>query len=237
MAGAQPANYVSADADLYRHIALVEPRTFLRECMHRGMQTALSLHVVTFSTLGELESQFSDSITLVFLCLTDARPEECTKALKVLSALAPSIPIVIFGVDDMELARTAINLGAKGYIPSTTTFEIAVGAVRFIMAGGDYIPMKYLLASEPTNPSATVVSPHLHALTEREVSVVHAIQQGRSNKRIAYYLSICENTVKVHVRNIMKKLKAKNRTEIAVIAQTSLAIDIGPHITGLQIPS
>src|SRR5271165_3256337 len=81
----------SADAGLDRYIALIEPQTFMRECMHRGMQAALSLPVVALSTLAELESQFSASVALAFLCLTAPRPAECANAIKLLSALDPSI--------------------------------------------------------------------------------------------------------------------------------------------------
>ena len=52
-------------------------------------------------------------------------------------------------------------------------------------------------------------------LTDRETSVIHGIQQGLRNKQIAYELRISENTVKVHIRNIMRKLGASNRTDAA----------------------
>jgi len=58
-------------------------------------------------------------------------------------------------------------------------------------------------------------------LSDRELAVVRAIQQGKPNKIIAYQLGMCESTVKVHVRNVMKKLKARNRTEVAVRAQAA----------------
>lgn len=224
------------DTKVDRSIAIVESRTFMRECMRRGMQAAFSQPVVTFSTLSELESQFSDAIALVFLCLADAGQAECANALKVLSALNPSIPIVVHAtVDDVELAKTAINLGAKGYIPCTTTFEIAIEAVRFILAGGAYVPMDYLfpsgLLNRPANqapPLSNVLqdSPIPNALTGREISIVKAVQEGKSNKIIAYKLCICEGTVKVHLRNIMKKLNAKNCTDVAIKAQTSFGMDI-----------
>ena len=50
------------------------------------------------------------------------------------------------------------------------------------------------------------------------MAVIRALQQGKSNKVIAYELNMCESTVKVHVRNIMKKLHATNRTEVAYLA-------------------
>jgi DNA-binding NarL/FixJ family response regulator len=216
--------FTSADADLGRHVALVESRTFMRECMHRGMQAALPLPVLAFSTLSELVSQFSNAVALVFLCLPDARPAECSNALKVLSDLAPGVPVVVLATaNDMELAKTAVSFGAKGFLPSATDFEIAIEAVRFILAGGSYIPMDYLLASGAASVPARQTSEFV--LTDREISVVKAIVQGKSNKVIAYQLCMCEGTVKVHLRNIMKKMKAKNRTDVAIKAQSSLALE------------
>ncbi len=214
-------NYASVDVKIDRCIALVESRAFVRECMRRGMQTAFSQRVITFSTLSELESHFSDAIALVFLCLADTRHEECARILKILSDLNPSIPVVVYAtVDGIDLARTAIHFGAKGYIPSTENFEMVNEVVRFILAGGTYIPVDYLFDCGPGSPRATQGSPLTDTLTERERSVVKALQEGKSNKVIAYKLGLSEGTVKVHLRNIMRKLKAKNRTEVAIKSQT-----------------
>jgi DNA-binding NarL/FixJ family response regulator len=51
--------------------------------------------------------------------------------------------------------------------------------------------------------------------TLRQAEVVKALRRGKANKIIAYELNLRESTVKVHIRNIMKKLKATNRTEVA----------------------
>jgi DNA-binding CsgD family transcriptional regulator len=65
-----------------------------------------------------------------------------------------------------------------------------------------------------------------------ELAVVRAIQQGKSNKVITYHLNMRESTVKVHVRNIIKKLKAKNRTDVAIKALTVLILtpSVGAHL-------
>jgi len=54
--------------------------------------------------------------------------------------------------------------------------------------------------------------------TARQAAVVEALRRGKANKVIAYELNMRESTVKVHVRNIMKKLKARSRTEVAFMA-------------------
>ena len=230
--GRSPDFSAGSEAKPDRYVAIVDSRTFMRECLQRSLQAELTLPVLTFPTLSELESQFSDSVALVILCLPDAGKAECVNALTVLSNLAPGVPVAVLApVNDTELARTAHSLGAKGYIPSAMNFEVAVAAVRFILAGGAYIPIDCLLAAAP---SATEASDSSIVLTDREIGVVKAIQQGKSNKIIAYQLCICEGTVKVHVRNIMKKMKAKNRTDIAIKAQTMLAMDIERPVPALQ---
>ena len=211
----------SAEADGF--IAVIESRTFIRECIRRSVQSAFPLQVLTYSTAIELEQQhLLTSPQLIIYSWVEGNKEASINALKVLSELAPGIPVIVLAYsNDTELARTSITHGAKGYIPATMGFEIAIEAVRFVLAGGTYVPMECLLAAGwpgavPTKgPSAFV--------TSRELAVVRAIQQGKSNKVIAYDLNMCESTVKVHVRHIMKKLKAKNRTDVAIKSQTVLS--------------
>ena len=131
--------------------------------------------------------------------------------------IAPRVPVIVLSYNnDVEMAKAATSRRAKGYIPVTLGFDIAIEAVRFVLAGGTYVSIDYLLTRTwPGNlPSEAV--PASGAVTARELAVVRAIQQGKSNKVIAYELGMCESTVKVHVRSIMKKLNAKNRTDVAI---------------------
>src|SRR5262249_43394722 len=146
--------------------------------------------------------------------------------------LLSQAPIIVLR-DKLELGfvRTVLNNGARGCIPWTMGFEIVVQVIRFVLAGGIYLPPDILLegSSETMSqgsqaatdqPTATVSTvtvsalskgfPSSGAMTRRELAVIQAIQQGKSSKLIAYQLNMCESTVKVHVRNIMRKLAAKN---------------------------
>jgi len=212
----------SAEADGF--IAVIESRTFIRECIRRSVQSAFPLPVLTYSTAIELEQQhLVTSPKLIIFSWVEGNKEASINTLKVLSELAPSIPVIVLAYNnEAELARTAICHGAKGYIPVTMGFEITIEAVRFVLAGGTYAPMDSLLArggpeDAPSQP------PTSGLVTARELAVVRAIQKGKSNKVIAYELNMCESTVKVHVRNIMKKLNAKNRTDVAIKAQSVLS--------------
>jgi DNA-binding NarL/FixJ family response regulator len=116
--------------------------------------------------------------------------------------------IVMSNIEDIELIRQALEQGVRGYIPVSLPHEVAIEAIRLVEAGGVYVPASSLMA-----PSAGL---HGH-FTARQAAVVDALCKGKANKRIAHELNMCESTVKVHLRNIMKKLCAKNRTEVALI--------------------
>ena len=204
-------------AKLGGFIAVIESRTFIRECIGRSVQSAFAQPVLTYSTAVELEQQhLFASAQLIIFSWVEGNTEANTDALKALSKLAPRIPIVVLARNnDAELVRSAIYHGAKAYIPMTMGFDIAIEAVRFVLAGGTYAPMDCLLPRDPPR-DALPQPPRTGLVTNRELAVIQAIQKGKSNKVIAYELNMCESTVKVHVRNIMKKLKAKNRTDVAM---------------------
>ena len=206
-------------------IAVIESRGFLRECIRRSMQSAFSLPIVTCSTLSELELKLKDaSAAIVILSWMEASNEANTKVLNALSEVVPNVPVVVLAQkNDVDLARTAIRHGAKGYIPCTLGFDITVEAVRFVLAGGTYVPMDCVLATGP-GVQASPASRSSGGVTGRELAVLRALQQAKLNKVIAYELNMCESTVKVHVRNLMKKMKAKNRTDLAIKAQIPIAV-------------
>src|SRR5271163_1511307 len=214
--------HASSEAVTDGFIAVIESRTFIRECIRRSMQSALPLHVQTFSEVEELQRNQLPS--LILICEIEDNRDSAANVFKLLSQIAPRIPVIVLAYNnDAEIAKAAIGHGVKGYIPVTLGFDIAIEAVRFVLAGGTYVPIDYVLTrSWPGNlPRESL--PASGAVTARELAVVRAIQQGRSNKVIAYELGMCEGTVKVHVRRIMKKLNAKNRTDAAIKSQTVLS--------------
>ena len=73
--------------------------------------------------------------------------------------------------------------------------------------------MQYRTAQPPPSLEET----ELDGFTPRQMQVLTCLRQGMSNKIIAYQLEMCESTVKVHIRHIMKKLRATNRTQVVFI--------------------
>ena len=198
-------------------IVLVERRPFLREAIGRSMKVAFSTPVETFSTLSELANRqiWAD---LIVMSLIEADDQLWETALEELSEYPSNKIVVLASANNFERAKAAIQQGAKGYIPLTMGFDVAMQAVRFVLAGGTYAPTDHLNATHYHAPMPAKSSQPIGVLTNRENSVVAAIRKGKSNKIIAYDLNMSESTVKVHVRNVMKKLNARNRTEVAMRA-------------------
>jgi DNA-binding NarL/FixJ family response regulator len=208
-------------------IVVIESRIFWQECIRRSMQSAFSLPILTCSTLAELELGLkAASAAIVIVSWMEGSNEVNTNVLHALSELVPNVPVVVLAQkNDVDLALTAIRHGAKGYIPCTLEFDITIEAVRFVLAGGTYVPMDCVFATGPSVAAAPVARPSV-GVTPREVAVIRALQQGKSNKVIAYELNMRESTVKVHVRNLMKKMKAKNRTDLAMRARIPTAASV-----------
>src|ERR1700730_16000277 len=156
-------------------VVIVESRIFLRECIQRSIQSALSIPVETLTSFSELDDRRTiGSARLVIISLDETDARESAKALSIISDLAPSLPtIVLSSKYNFEVMRAVIGYGAKGYIPMTMGFEIAVEAVRFVLAGGTYVPAECLLSAipsgvTPSRPSRLSVS---GAITSRELAV------------------------------------------------------------------
>jgi DNA-binding NarL/FixJ family response regulator len=110
-----------------------------------------------------------------------------------------------------------LKAGIRGFVPTSVAIDVAVQALRLVQAGGTFVPESCLRLLSSTEPLAEQSG----LFTHRQLQVVEAIRQGKPNKIIAYELAMCESTVKVHVRTIMKKLKARNRTQIAYLYSTA----------------
>lgn len=197
-------------------IVLVAPDNLFRECLLRTLDIASvgSVQVyTTTATLPDLDEVHPNSVLLLSLIL---RPEEEAKSeMSRLSDLGASArAIVLSAHEDLSDAATAFANGAKGYISIGTSLDLLIDTLRFIAVGGTYVPVN-LVATERRS---AIAAKHAgdDAVTGRELAVIEAIRQGKSNKVIAYDLNMCESTVKVHVRHVMKKLSAKNRTDLAI---------------------
>lgn len=146
-------------------------------------------------------------------------------AVEELCALAPDVPIIVISVRETpEDVRKAIDAGAMGYIPKSSTPEVMMSALQLVLSGGIYLP-PHLLQEVPAGhtPAAENGSDEsddqLARLTPRQRDVLRLLAQGQSNKQIAEVLGLAPGTVKIHISRILRAFKVQNRTQ-AVIAAT-----------------
>lgn len=129
----------------------------------------------------------------------------------------PATSIVLLSAsEDRNKVLRAIELGAKGYIPKSSTPEIIITALQLVLSGGVYLPMAVL---DTINSSqAKTSNGNGHTLTLRQIEVLRLLAEGHPNKTIADQLHMAENTVRVHVSAILRFLGVSNRTEAGLVA-------------------
>lgn len=149
-------------------------------------------------------------------------------ALRAMREAVPGTPVVVLsGEEYSHVVREAIELGAMGFIPKSSSPEVLIQAVRLIVAGGVYLPPAVLDSRMPA-PLPAKPQPgeaRLPGLTDRQMDVLRCVIQGKPNKVIARELDISEGTVKAHLSAVMQALGAHNRTE-AVYAAAKLGLHL-----------
>jgi DNA-binding NarL/FixJ family response regulator len=156
----------------------------------------------------ELFREMHPDITLVDLRLPDMSGHELTR--QMLSHLPGARIIVLTSFEgDVDIER-ALAAGARGYVVKGIVREELLGAIRAVHAGRKHIP----------GPLAEKIAEHLGSekLSERELQVLQEMAAGKRNKEIGAALSIAEDTVKMHVKNILEKLQVNDRTEAVTVA-------------------
>ncbi|HEY6848095.1 MAG TPA: response regulator transcription factor [Terracidiphilus sp.] len=147
-------------------------------------------------------------VALVDLRLKDMSGHELTRQLL---SHPSSIRIIILtsfeGDADIERALAA---GARGYVVKGTARDELLGAIRAVHAGRRHIP----------GSVAEKLAEHLGSekLSQRELQVLGQIALGKRNKEIGAVLGIAEDTVKMHVKNVLEKLGVNDRTEAVTVA-------------------
>jgi two-component system nitrate/nitrite response regulator NarL len=118
---------------------------------------------------------------------------------------------------------SSLRAGACGYLLKHTSCEALVKSLELVSLGECVFPAqaRQLICSEESleAPAKQVISQYSSILSAREVEVLACLSQGKSNKIIARQWGISEATVKVHVKAILRKIQAKNRTEAALWAR------------------
>lgn len=203
-----------------RHLAIVDQSRLRRDCLKLalGMQPR-RWRVTDVAAAAELARLVRHGEGFAVILLGAATCTQIDLAdLALLAAAAPQTPILVAAdCDDPERAHAILRAGARGFLPTSLSLKVLVGALERVRAGGTYVP---LLLTEPVSTVATHGVPNTpwRELTRRQRDVLALISEGKSNKLIADALTMSESTVKAHVKQIIKRLNVANRTQAALLA-------------------
>ena len=127
--------------------------------------------------------------------------------------------VVLSGESDPQLVRTAIELGAAGFVPKRYSSEAMLAAMNKVLQGGIFLPPDAAPGPSSTaaagSPLLVEAEQRLAGLTPRQVDAYRCAARGLPNKLIARELGIAESTVKTHLAAVYAALGVRNRTEAA----------------------
>ena len=204
-----------------RSIMILDQRALDGQCLAKCFalqKTDMEFFAVT--SVEEWKSSADDmtSLAAILLNIGGKNADDPAVADQVRSLSADlKVPVILLAdsVDLLQIMK-ALEYGARGYIPSSVSIDVCIEAIALSLAGGVFLPASSVFAMRQVlEVEAPQVRPLESMFTARQVEVVTALRRGKANKIIAYELNLRESTVKVHIRNIMKKMKASNRTEVA----------------------
>lgn len=190
----------------------VDDHPLLREGLAAIIAGEADMTLVSQASNGaqaiQLHREYRPDVTLMDLRLPDLSGIDAVLAIRAESPDARIIILTTFE-GDVEIQR-ALMAGVRGYLLKSTPSAELVKAIRQVHGGGKRVPPEV----------AAQLAEHMgsESLTNREIEVLRHVAEGNRNRDIADNLFISEETVKVHVKHIMDKLGASDRTQAIAIA-------------------
>ena len=195
---------IADDHPLYREAAALQVRRLYTDSV-----------VEEVASLDELRDALARSPDCDLVLADYYMPGMSSTALAKLVSDYPDVPLaVISGSARNDEVLAAVKAGVKGYIPKTAPSEHFAHALQMLLAGGSSIPTDILLAQ----PTEAAGASWLNQMSDREQDVLRGVAQGQSNKEIGRTLGLAEVTIKLHLRNVFRKMDVKSRSEAAVKA-------------------
>lgn len=223
MSGVQgdlPSHPIEESSGQAAQIAWIDAFALSRDCMMKVLsEQQPKLAVRPFASVEEFLTVDSPEVDLIILH-AHGPYESCLRDLTALREGTIETPVVILA--DLEehchvdTIREALRAGASGFISTRSMgLGMTLSAIRFVQSGGTFAPLDLLLSEQSQSKAAGVPEDAPFQLTARQRDVLAQLQQGKANKIIAHELGMSESTAKVHIRNIMRKMGATNRTQAA----------------------
>jgi DNA-binding NarL/FixJ family response regulator len=202
------------------HLVIINRNVLGRDCLIRALsedfpKVSAFESVDAFLAAVEVASQSA----MALVCIGSRRLDDKALRADLQRLNAEGVKFAVMADQEhSDQVMEALAAGARGYIPTNLSLDVAIEAMQFVRAGGIFVPASSIMSghNRPGDGSLPGAKERFGGIfTSRQAAVVKALREGKANKRIAHELDMRESTVKVHVRNIMRKLNARNRTEVA----------------------
>ena len=201
-------------------ILTVDDHPLLREGIAAVIEGQPDMTLVAEATNGheaiDFFRKFRPDVALMDLRMPDMNGIEAIRAIRTEFPSARIVVLTTYAGDVQALG--ALKAGASGYLLKSMLRKDLLDTIRTVHAGKRRIPPQ--IASEIAEHAAD------DALTEREIDVLRRVGSGNSNKQIAVQLAISEGTVKAHMKSILPKLGAHDRTHAVMIAVKRGILDV-----------
>jgi len=207
-------------------VALIEDDELTRLSLRTALQQSDGLDYAGDAAEGaaglRLLNEVRPNVAIVDIGLPGFDGIELTRRFKAMAGDAATKILILTLHDSEDAVMAAFAAGADSYCMKDTKLDLLVEAIEATHSGNAWIdPAIAQIVLAQVKPATATRPTETYALTERELEVLQLIVDGCSNAEIAQQLYITVGTVKTHVRNILNKLCADDRTQAAVRALRS----------------
>jgi len=201
------------------NIAIIDDHAMVRSSLAMTLGASLD-EIDTVSEAASCEALLASGSEQVYdLILLDYHiPNKTVKHnFSFIKTNFPKARILFISSDENpQIILETIKYGASGFVVKSSDIELLIAAIKFVLAGGKYIPANIVGDIKVTagESDQLITSADLSQLSKRQRDVFDLLLQQLSNKRIAQQLNISESTVKTHVIAIFKVLGIKSRSQV-----------------------
>jgi two-component system nitrate/nitrite response regulator NarL len=218
-------------------VLLLDDKEIIRESLAKLLDEQDTIEVV--SKCSEVQ-QVIDEVKRVKpdLVLVNDKLAKCesNEAVRRISESSPQIKVAVLtdSLNKKDLI-SAIESGATGYLHKETKVDDFIESIDIIGKGGVVISPAVAESLGDKRNLLTADEKEKTELSGREVEIVRLLAKGATNKKVARDLYIAENTVKVHIKNILQKLQLRNRQQLAAYAvKAGLVTDLADQENGKE---
>lgn len=217
-------------------VLIVDDHQVVREGLSSILTTKGDIEVVGLARDGrdavEKARRLSPDVVLMDISMPGMNGLEATRQIKKEN---PQIGIVVLSMyAEEEYIFDLVRAGASGYLLKDADSSQIANAIRAISRGESMIhPVvvskiltEFSLLSDHLKVKGNRQVQRKYDLSDREITVLNLVSEGKTNKEIAKDLHISEKTIKNHIHNIFRKLNVTDRTQAAILAVKEELIDI-----------